>query len=158
MKYFCAFVLGGTFLVGLAGCGTIIHGNDQQIGITSTPSGAEVLYDGAVRGITPCQVSISRRPLKTVLVLQKDGYENEEVTIKAEVSLWALLGNIVIGGIPGYIIDAATGSFGAYYTETYAADLSPMGVAEGREATEVVTSDVVQTSTEATEASAGDEE
>ena len=35
----------------------------------------------------------------------------------------ALLGNFVIGSIPGWIIDGATGSFGAYYEDTYEIDL-----------------------------------
>lgn len=108
-----------------SGCGTIIHGREQKISISSRPSGAQVYYDGAVRGVTPCDVNVSRRSGKAVFVLKKDAHAEKEVVARGGVSLWALLGNLVIGGIPGYIIDAATGSFGAFYEDTYQVDLDP---------------------------------
>ena len=119
LAFVCAIVLS----LMLGGCGTIIHGREQDISFTTRPPGAQVVYDGAVRGETPCKVSISRRPLKSVVVFKKEGFQPHELTIKNGVSLWALLGNLVIGGIPGYIIDAATGSFGAYYQDVYEVDL-----------------------------------
>ena len=119
-------------LVPMLGCGTIIHGREQSISISSRPSGAKVLYDGAVRGVTPCQISLSRRHIKAVVVLNKDGFAEHELQIKGGVSLWALLGNLVGGGIPGWIIDAATGSFGAYYDDAYEVDLVPVSDSEGK--------------------------
>lgn len=110
-------------LTTFSGCATIIHGNDQKIHVTSNPLGAEVLYHGAVRGITPTDVTIQRRPLKNVLTLRKEGYQHAELVVKNSVSLWALLGNIVFGGVPGWVIDAATGSFGATYEDSFTVDL-----------------------------------
>jgi len=115
----------GFLLIASGGCGTIIHGRDQMVTINSRPSGAQVLYDGAVRGVTPCQVSISRRPLKSIVLLKADSCSDCEIIIENGVSMWALLGNLVIGGIPGWIVDAATGSFGAYYKDSYVVDLAP---------------------------------
>ena len=114
-----------SLLTTFSGCGTIVHGNDQKIHVTSAPSGAEVLYEGAVRGITPTDVAIKRRPLKNVLTLRKEGYEEAQLVVKNGVSLWALLGNIVFGGVPGWVIDAATGSFGATYQDSFTVDLPP---------------------------------
>jgi len=111
----------------ITGCGSIIHGTEQKITFSSKPAGAQVLYDGSVRGITPCQVSLKRRPLTNIVVIRKDGFADQEIKIKTGVSMWALLGNVVIGGIPGWIIDAATGSFGQIYTETFEVDLAPVG-------------------------------
>ena len=133
------FLATAVLAVSMAGCGTIIHGNDQEIMITTSPSGARVLYDGAVRGITPCKVDVSRRPLKTILTVQKEGYGDKNLTIKNKVSLWALLGNVVLGGVPGWIIDGATGSFGAYYTDTYLLDLEPLETTETASHTEAST-------------------
>ncbi len=109
-------------LVGNAGCGTIMHGNEQTLHISSRPPGADVLYDGVIHGVTPCDVSVSRRPLKIDLVLWKAGYRAKKLEIWNRVSPWALLGNVAVGGIPGWIVDAATGSFGAYYADTYHVD------------------------------------
>ena len=117
-----AGLLVAVFLVGVSGCGTIVHGREQTLHISSRPSGADVLYGGAVCGVTPCDVTVSRRPLKTVLVLWKDGYHYKKLEIWNGVSPWALLGNLAFGGIPGWIVDAATGSFGAYYKDTYQVD------------------------------------
>ena len=83
-------------------------------------------YDGGIRGETPCTVHLKRRPLKNIVVLEKDGYEPVELQVRNSVSLWALLGNVVFGGIPGWIIDAATGSFGACYSDSYSVDLTPI--------------------------------
>ncbi len=113
----CTYVL-----LGISGCGTIMHGNKQTLHITSSPPGADVLYDGLIRGVTPCDVSVSRRPLKIDLVLWKAGYRAKKLEIWNRVSPWALLGNVAVGGIPGWVFDAATGSFGAYYKDTYHVD------------------------------------
>ncbi len=117
-------------LCGGSGCGTIIHGREQKISMSSHPSGARVLYDGGGRGETPCLVSISRRR-SALLVLQKDGFKEKEVHIKVGISMWALLGNAVLGGIPGWIIDAAAGSFGAFYEDSYRVDLDPVETTQG---------------------------
>ena len=112
-------------LISTIGCGTIIHGREQKISVSSSPSGAQVVYDGAVRGVTPCDISVNRRSGKAVFVLKKDGLAEKEIVARGGVSLWALLGNIVFGGIPGWVIDAATGSFGAFYEDAYQVDLAP---------------------------------
>ncbi len=111
-----------SMLLGISGCGTIMHGNKQTLHISSRPPGADVLYDGVIRGVTPCDVSVSRRPLKIDLVLWKTGYRAKKLEIWNRVSLWALLGNVAVGGIPGWVVDAATGSFGAYYKDAYHVD------------------------------------
>ena len=121
-------VMAATTLIVLmltTGCGSIIHGSEQRITFSSNPPGAQVLYDGGVRGITPCQVSLQRRSLKNLIVIQKEGFIEKQIEVKTGVSMWALLGNFVIGGIPGWIIDAATGSFGQMYTEAFTVDLVP---------------------------------
>lgn len=46
--------------------------------------------------------------------LSLDGYEDETIQLKKSTSGW-LAGNILLGGIPGLIVDAATG--GMYVLE-----------------------------------------
>lgn len=110
--------------IGSSGCGTIIHGNDQRIQVLSRPSGAQVIYQGAVRGVTPTDVEVNRHLQDNVLVIQKEGFVERELVVKNGVSLWALLGNAVFLFIPGWIVDAATGSFGAAERDYYEVDLT----------------------------------
>ena len=56
------------------GCGTIIHGTTQQVGVSSSPSGADVVVDRIDQGSTPVTVDLSRKDKHTVK-LSLDGYE-----------------------------------------------------------------------------------
>lgn len=118
-------ILVPTFILGATGCGSIVHGRTQAITVSSDPSGATVYYEGAPRGETPTTIEVSRRPSRVLLTLKKPGYEEAELEIANGVSMWALLGNFVFGGIPGWVIDAATGSFGAYHQDSYKVALDP---------------------------------
>ncbi|GIK16808.1 MAG: hypothetical protein BroJett003_17720 [Planctomycetota bacterium] len=119
MSRYVLYVVTMAFIVPVAGCATIVHGNSQKVTVTSSPPGALVLYNGAVKGMTPCDVDLSRRPLKTIITVRKEGYPDKQIVVNNGISMWALLGNFIFGGIPGWIIDAATGSFGAYYQDHY---------------------------------------
>jgi len=89
------------------GCGTIIHGTTQQVGVSSSPSGAEVVVDGVDQGSTPVTVDLSRKDKHTVK-LSLDGYQPYEMIINRKVSGW-VAGNIIFGGLIGLAVDAATG-------------------------------------------------
>lgn len=97
-----------------SGCATIMHGTNQQVGFSSTPSQAVVKVDGVSMGSTPIIAKLSRKK-PHVVRLELDGYQPYETTLTKSVSGW-VWGNLVFGGLPGLIIDAATG--GLY-------DLSP---------------------------------
>jgi hypothetical protein len=101
----------------VSGCASIIHGNTEQIGFTSDPSGA-TLQVASNKTTTPAFIILPRRGKYTAR-FTKEGYEPAEVQIKEGMSLWFLLGNLGFGGIPGWIIDAINGSVG---------DLSPDNV------------------------------
>jgi hypothetical protein len=98
-------------LLGLAvivsGCGTIINGSSQQVSIASTPSGADVIIDGADVGETPITQKLSRKDQHTI-ELRLDGYESESIIVNRGVSGW-VVGNIVLGGLIGLGVDAITG-------------------------------------------------
>ena len=99
------------------GCASIIHGNTEQIGFTSDPSGAK-LQIASQTTTTPAFIILKRRG-KHVARFTKAGYQPAEVALKEGMSLWFLLGNLGFGGIPGWIIDCINGSVG---------DLSPDNV------------------------------
>lgn len=91
----------------VSGCATIIHGTRQEVGISSTPTGAEVWVDDIKMGETPVVAKLRRKDTHTVkLVLP--GYQPYETTITRSVSGW-VWGNIAIGGLIGLGVDAISG-------------------------------------------------
>ncbi|WP_202923405.1 PEGA domain-containing protein [Pontibacter pudoricolor] len=100
------------------GCATIINGSKQTVDFTSQPTGAKVTINGKEYGTTPTSVSLKRNAtMPGVPISQKhydvkiemEGYFPYEIKVKREFNGW-FLGNLLIGGIVGIIIDAATGS------------------------------------------------
>ena len=95
-------------LIVLNGCATIMHGTTQDIGITTDPSGADLLVDGQLHYKSPAVITMKRKDDHTVEISQ-EGYKKETVEIKGALSL-AVVGDVLAGGAIGYSIDAATGA------------------------------------------------
>jgi len=110
-----------TITVCFIGCASIIQGNMQVIPIKSNPSGASVkIYDNKgeliMNSNTPCQANLKRglpmfRPCSYKVVIEKEGVNTKELAISARLSGWYLGGNLIFGGLIGYIIvDPLTGA------------------------------------------------
>lgn len=103
----------------LPGCASIISGRNADIAIDSYPSNAHVvIHDNDGRQVaalnTPGVVSLKRNrryflPARYTAIIEAPGYAPAEVPIRSTVNPW-ILGNIAIGGIPGLIVDNATGA------------------------------------------------
>jgi len=89
------------------GCATVIHGREQQIPVSSTPSQASVSVDGVDTCRTPCTVRVTRHDNHTVRVALP-GYEAAGITVRRDLSPW-LWANLANGALPGITIDALTG-------------------------------------------------
>ena len=85
------------------GCGTIKNGTTQDLMISSSPAGAEVMVDGVELGQTPLSVNLSRKDRPTISV-RMQGYENFQTSLDRKMSAWTIL-----GGPVGWLIDDATG-------------------------------------------------
>jgi hypothetical protein len=96
-----------------ARCATVAHGRYQEVPVNSTPAGAAVTIDCGnglqSSGVTPVTVKLKRNADKCALTLVHDGYEDASATFAKAISGW-IWGNLAIGGIPGWIIDAADGA------------------------------------------------
>ena len=95
-------------------CSTIVHQTTQQVKVDSEPSGAAVtVMCGDVHNdpklTTPAVVTLHRKPNLCSLKLAKEGYPEKEVKFAKTMSPW-YLGNVLIGGIVGLIVDAANGA------------------------------------------------
>ncbi|WP_303918031.1 PEGA domain-containing protein [Draconibacterium sediminis] len=89
-------------------CATIISGSRQNVTIASTPSAADVYINGVDMGKTPVTKNLKRNQEYTVLI-ELEGYLPYETLLTKEFNAW-YLGNILIGGLIGLIIDPITGA------------------------------------------------
>ncbi len=95
-------------LVQLAGCATVVNGTTQKIGVSSTPTGAEVAIDNQLHVVTPAAVDLARSQSHTFL-FHKDGYQDDSFVITSGTSGW-VWGNVLLGGLIGGMVDFASGA------------------------------------------------
>ena len=94
-------------ILNLSACATIMHGTSQDVGISSSPTGAAVWVDNAQRGQTPLITKLSRKD-NHIVKIQMAGYQPFEATMTRSVSGW-VWGNIAFGGLIGLAVDAISG-------------------------------------------------
>ncbi len=112
-------------LFALAGCGSIMHGTTQSVGISSTPTGANVSVDNKPLGDTPLVADLKRKDHHYVKI-EMEGYQPFEMTVTRSVSGW-VWGNLLFGGIIGLIVDASDGALYKLTPEQVAGSLSRTG-------------------------------
>lgn len=126
-----AAALGVSILSG--GCATIIDGGGRQnLSIRSTPPEATVsIYDlrnnnsMVSKNQTPAIVNLRTGdgyfvPAKYKLVVEKAGYAKQEITVDCTVRGWYIGGNIVLGGLVGWlIVDPISGAMYKFNPEVY---------------------------------------
>lgn len=112
----------------ISGCGTLKHGGMQNLDISSNPVGAEVTVNGTEYGITPVTVELPRRNNHTISV-SLAGYENFQIIVDRKWSKWAI-GNILLGGPIGLIIDHSTGGMYRLDHSQIVAQLESRGMAD----------------------------
>ena len=118
MKSIFKLALISACALSFAGCASVTSGTDQQISV-STPgaNGANCSLtspDGTynVRS-TPGSVTVSKSKHDIAVLCKKSGYENGATTISSNFQALTL-GNILIGGVIGIGIDAASGAMNKY--------------------------------------------
>jgi hypothetical protein len=105
-------------------CATVINGSSQKIGISSTPSGASVVVDSAMIGITPLIADLKRGDTHVVKI-QLAGYLPYEQILTQSVG-GAVWGNILLGGLIGLVVDASSGSMYNLNPDQIQATLQPI--------------------------------
>ena len=118
----------GRWIVGLAcllgvsslsGCATVL--SKKQYDVTMDNAGGPTYFSVADRnqnvlheGVTPQQVSLDAKafpfwPAKYHVTFAGSQSNSELKTVKAGMDAW-MLGNLVLGGVPGFLVDGATGA------------------------------------------------
>jgi hypothetical protein len=120
----------------LVGCGTILHGRFEPVGIASLPRGATVTVDDTYVGSTPLVALMPRIRSHTVLI-ECTGYESYSAVVRRHTSKsgWLNLAYIPYG-LFGLGIDLAGGGMYELSTEQLAvrlvADPAASSSGEGR--------------------------
>lgn len=90
----------------LCSCGTMMGSGPRNVPVDSDPKGATVYYQGVPVGKTPCIIPVRRASLE--LVLRLDGHHEQVAQVGRAGNGW-VFGNILLGGIPGLLIDILAG-------------------------------------------------
>lgn len=108
MRTLCVAVL----CAALGGCASVTRGWEEQIAISSTPSGANAIVTGLSEPqpcITPCSVKAKRND-DISITFQKEGFEPQVVNLTKEIAptgAAGFAGNLLLGGVIGGVVDAA---------------------------------------------------
>ena len=102
------------FVVLLPGCATVLKGTHDNVALDTVPAGASctVDRDGARVAEIPAtpgtvRVSESRHDLQVTCV--RDGYQTAQTAARPRFN-GATFFNILLGGIPGMLVDAVSGA------------------------------------------------
>ena len=99
----------------LSGCATIVGSETQSVRIDSIPQGATfVVQDETGRavaeGITPKTVVLDKSngsyfgKKSYRVMMERPGYVPQTLSLKEKANLWYILGNIPLGGFPGWLL------------------------------------------------------
>jgi hypothetical protein len=97
------------------GCASVTRGTTENISISSTPAGATAELSGLdnpTACVTPCVV-VAKRSADITVTVTKDGYEPQVIPLTKEIpgsGAAGFAGNILVGGLVGMGVDAATGA------------------------------------------------
>jgi len=100
-------------IVLLSGCATVVRGTTEDVVITSEPSDATITTTlGHSCSASPCVVNVERKKSFTAYA-EKPGYEKGSLHIATKVQgkgAAGIAGNLLVGGVIGVGVDAATGA------------------------------------------------
>jgi hypothetical protein len=116
------------FLV--TGCATIVSGRTQDIAFDSVPAGADVMLNDGTKTVTPGTLTLKRRG-NYLATFMKDPFPPRPVEIQSATNWW-VLGNVLIGGFVGFIVDMATGAAHRLVPDYVMVDMATGTVATGK--------------------------
>ncbi|MGJ4946825.1 PEGA domain-containing protein [Bradyrhizobium sp. HKCCYLS20291] len=99
----------------LGGCASVTRGTTETISVASTPSGAEATIAGLEAPMsctTPCSF-VAKRNADISVTIEKPGYETQIIPLQKDIptaGAAGFAGNLLLGGVIGMGVDAATGA------------------------------------------------
>jgi hypothetical protein len=113
--------------IALSGCASIIKGTTQSILITTPPTtGAYCVLtskEGSWTVTTPGPVKVDKTKDDILIRCTKAGFQDATASIPSDFEGWTL-GNLILGGVIGVGVDAATGAMNEY-PHAFAVPMTP---------------------------------
>ncbi|HEY1613810.1 MAG TPA: hypothetical protein VGF97_08990 [Rhizomicrobium sp.] len=112
----------------LSGCATVIQGSSQSIAVTTPPTtGAYCTLtskEGNWTVLSPGVATVEKSKEDIVAHCSKAGWQDASATIPSDFQGWTI-GNVLLGGLIGVGVDAATGAINQY-PKAFAVPMQPM--------------------------------
>ncbi|MCK8779116.1 translation initiation factor 2 [Rhizobium sp. NTR19] len=113
----------------LSSCGSISRGTSENVVISAMPTDAKVSTSlGHSCPQSPCTIKVERKAEFTVFA-EKEGYKPGRLDVKTKISdggAAGFAGNVLVGGVIGMGVDAATGAALDHYPNPAYVVLEPM--------------------------------
>ena len=112
----------------LAGCATVTRGTSNQVQIVSEPSGATARTSLGHQCVTPCTLQVGRKD-EFAVVFTMPGHEDQTVNVRTQLAgagAAGFAGNVILGGVVGMGVDAATGATLEHLPNPVSAVLRPI--------------------------------
>lgn len=119
----------------VCGCASVTRGTTENISILSTPAGATADVSGLdvpTACVTPCVVQAKRNADITV-TFSKEGYQTQIIPLTKDIPATGaagFAGNVLVGGLIGMGVDAATGAAMDHKPNPVDVRLEPVAPAE----------------------------
>jgi hypothetical protein len=113
--------------MGLGGCASVTRGWSEQVQINSQPEGADVRTSLNQNCVTPCTLTVQRKDEFSVS-FAKPGYQPQTVQVTTRVAgagAAGFAGNVLVGGLIGMGVDAASGATLEHWPNPVVAMLRP---------------------------------
>ena len=120
MKYIAIIVAANL----ITGCATITRGTEQDVPFNSTPQKATVSVSSK-QCITPCGLKLKRNQTHKVM-MSKVGYRDAGAVLTPSIEgagAAGFAGNVIVGGVIGMGVDAASGAMYTLNPQTVHLDL-----------------------------------
>jgi PEGA domain len=101
VRSFLVVLLAGALLT--PSCATLTRKSTQGIPVTSSPAGATIIVNGVQQGVTPLMLVLTRKLRGQVIRIESPGYNPVEIRPERKLSGGAILGNVLLGIIPGTV-------------------------------------------------------
>jgi hypothetical protein len=132
-------LLAAAIVLPCLGCASVTRGTTENISIATTPAGATAEISGLdnpTACVTPCVVQAKRNADITVTI-NKEGYEPQIIPLTKEIpgsGAAGFAGNVLLGGLIGMGVDAATGAAQDHQPNPVIVTLQPLAPAAPRSA------------------------
>ena len=145
------------FILAVIGCASIVSKSSYPVTINSTPDQADItIVDETGRiihsGKTPSTVTLDTKAgffsgKNYTVKFKKKGYNEHSANIKRGVDGWYIVGNLLFGGLIGWlIVDPATGAMWTLQSELHATLTPKTSSIENKNRLRIILIDDVPTS------------